>query len=218
MGPVIHAGAQPVVGFWGVESVTVGERIVTPVAKWFVFEADHTYRSGNGWTQNDVGTWTYDKESNHLKPITKLGDADEYGAFRVRVSGANMIWEREEDGMPVVVTLSSIDEMPMSPGDKIQGNWDLVLATRGGVDVTKECDVECIHRIDVRRGKTYRFVSADSTESFGYWHMDAHAPEFHLIDFDRNVDFRVFTVSFENDRLEMRPKKGGDLILVYRRR
>jgi hypothetical protein len=128
-----------------------------------------------------------------------------------------MVWERDEDGMQVVVTLSRIEEMPMSPADMIPGQWDLVRATQGHIDVTEKYDPSDHHRIDVRRGQTYRLMRSDSSESFGYWHMDAHDPEFHLIDFDRNVDYQVYTVSFSQGHLVMRPTRDTNLTLVYRR-
>ena len=215
--PYIMAYSQPVIGFWGVDSVTVGGRNVTPVAKWFIYDSDHTYRGGNGWSQNDVGTWTYDEHKSEFMPTSKLGAPDEFGAFHVKVFGSRMVWERDEDGMQVVVTLTRIQEMPMSPTDMIPGKWDLVSATQGQFDVTEKYDPNDHHRIDVRRGQTYTLIRPDSSESFGYWHMDAHEPEFHLIDFDRNVDFEVYTVSFEQDQLVMRPKKNTNLTLVYGR-
>ena len=215
--PAVAAYSQPILGFWGVDSVTVGGRNVTPVAKWFVYESNHTYRAGNGWSQNDVGTWTYDEKTSAFMPTSNQGAPDEFGAFHVRVSGSRMVWERDEDGMQVVVTLSRIEEMPMSPADMIPGQWDLVRATQGHIDVTEKYDPSDHHRIDVRRGQTYRLMRSDSSESFGYWHMDAHDPEFHLIDFDRNVDYQVYTVSFSQGHLVMRPTRDTNLTLVYRR-
>ena len=128
-----------------------------------------------------------------------------------------MVWERDEDGLTVIVTLSRIEEMPMSPADRIPGQWDLVSATRGTSDVTEEYDPYDRHRIDVRRGQTYKLVHSDSTESFGYWRMDSHSPEFHLIDFNRNVDFQVYAVSLTPNRLTMKSKTDTDMTFVYRR-
>ena len=132
--------AQTVTGFWGVDEVTVGDRVVTPVAKWFRYEKDFTYRSGNGWTQNDVGSWTFNERTQEFLPMSKRGAPDEFGAFKVSFTSNGMLWEREEEGMPVVVRLSRIEEMPMSPADRISGRWDLLRIEKNALDITSRYD------------------------------------------------------------------------------
>lgn len=213
----LDSNAQTVEGFWSVNNVTVGTQNVTPVAKWFVYEKDQTYRAGNGWTQNDIGTWTYDKKKEEFLPTSKIGAPDEYGAFKVRFTKNKMFWEREEDGMPVVVSLSRIREMPMAPADRIPGHWNLQTIKKDTSDLTEKYDPDDVQFLDIRRGQTYKMTNPDRSESLGFWHMDAHSPEFHLIDFNREVDFKVFTVSFKENLLIMRSKKEDGLIYIYKR-
>src|SRR5690606_30317287 len=115
----LYTNAQQMIGFWVVDKVMVGDQDLTPVAKWFKYHKDHTYQSGNGWTQNDIGTWAYDKSKKEFMAQTSMGIKDEYDVFKVRFSENKMFWEREEDGMKVVVSLSRIKEMPMSTKDSI---------------------------------------------------------------------------------------------------
>ena len=65
--------AQEITGFWEFKKVDVGGKIKTPVAKWTKIENDHTYRSGNGWLQNSVGTWTYDDKARQFSATETNG-------------------------------------------------------------------------------------------------------------------------------------------------
>ncbi len=210
--------AQSVVGFWRVNSVQVGDQNLTPVAKWFFYTNDQTYRAGNGWTQNDIGTWEYDKVQKEFTPKSSINPNDEgYGAFKVHFSGDDMTWEREEDGALVVVNLSRITAMPMAPKDSISGAWQLIRVEQAGQDITDSYDPENTELLLIRNMQTYRKTNPDGSQAFGYWHMDAHHPELHLIDFDRAVDVQVFVVSFQGDVLHMRPKNNQETLYSYRK-
>ena len=84
--PISQAIAQQnqIGGFWEVETVQVGDRDVTPVAKWFQINEDGTYQAGNGWMQNDEGTWAYDEQNQTYAPTSKNGLIDEFGAFSLQ--------------------------------------------------------------------------------------------------------------------------------------
>lgn len=192
--------AQSPAGFWKVDQVMVGERNLTPVAKWFKYHKDNTSQAGNGWTQNDIGTWTYVKKKKEFLPVSSKGP-DEYGPFKVSYSGGKMTWERIEDGMKVVVHLSPITVMPLSPKDSIAGMWELV-----GKKET----------LFISWTGTYRETKTDGTQSFGYWHMDPHHPIFHLVDFNRDVEVRVFDISFKDDLVTMKPTN-SELIMTYKK-
>lgn len=210
--------AQPVVGFWRVDLVTVGDRDVTPVAKWFKINKDKTNQAGNGWSQNYTGTWTYDEKSGEFLPYDNRGKPDEFGAFKTSFDGGKMYWQREEEGMNVVVTLSPTAEMPMSPKDSIVGKWGLVSVIRDGKDMTASYDAGSQEEIFIRWTGTYARTNPDGSKSHGFWHMDPHAPEFHMVDWNREVDFQAFRVSFENDLVTMRPLKDDEVIYTYERK
>lgn len=210
--------AQEIIGFWKVDKVTVGDENLTPVAKWFKYHKDKTYQSGNGWTQNDIGTWAYDKSKNEFKAQTSMGIKDEYEVFKVRFADNKMFWDREEDGTKVMVTLTRIKEMPMSAKDSISGLWDLITVTKDGKEITQSYDPENKERLHMQTTEKYRITNPDGTQAFGFWHMNAHTPELHLIDFDQNVAFKVFNVSFKDDLLLMKPKSNENMVFVYKRK
>lgn len=129
---------------------------MTPVAKWTIIDDDHTYRSGNGWLQNSVGTWTYDDKVRQFLPTGINGLKDEFGSFKVSFSNENMMWEREEDGMKVQITMERINEMPMSDADKLIGLWDLTQANNNGETITPNFDPENKQYLFIRWDRIYR--------------------------------------------------------------
>ncbi|MEO9482013.1 MAG: hypothetical protein ABJG47_01120 [Ekhidna sp.] len=211
------ANAQSLIGFWTVEHVQVGDENLTPVAKWFKYDEDNTYTAGNGWTQNDKGTWNYSEELDEFLPVSRLG-ADEYGAFKVQFIGEKMTWKRSEDGMNVSVTLSRIAEMPMAPKDSIVGNWELTSVIQNNEDVTSEYNKENTISIFIRWTATYRKTDTNGSRSSGYWHMNPHRSEFHLINYNKELGVEEFLVSFKNDLLFMKPKNKEGTIFTYQRR
>ena len=213
----LQSRAQSVTGFWEVNKVSVGDRTMTPVAKWFKINKDQTFQSGNGWTQNSIGTWTFDSKMKEYLPLNKNGIKDEFGAFQVSFSGNNMIWKRLEDVMKVVVTLAKIDELPMSPADQIIGLWDLSNVEKEGKDVSSDFDPNDKQYLFIRPDRLYRMRKPDETFANGYWHMDGHKPEFRLLNFNREEEYQIFSISFQFDQLIMKQKDGDQLVLTYQR-
>ena len=212
-----QSNAQSITGFWGVDEVLVGGRNLTPVAKWFKINEDSTFYSGNGWLQNSFGTWSYNKKTNEYKQGNTNGIRDEFGAFKVSFSDNKMAWERNEDGMDVVVTLSRISKMPMSPADSIAGLWDLSMVKKGAEDITSTFDPDDQQYFFIRWDRLFRIRNPDGSVSSGYWHMDGHAPKFFLVDFNKEVEDQVYMVSFQKDLLIMEQQGGGNLVLTCKR-
>lgn len=209
--------SQPIVGFWGVSSVVVGERTMTPVAKWFRYNSDGTFQSGNGWTQNAVGTWTFDTRNSKLSSSNTNGIKDDYGPFLVTPEGSTVVLERQEDGMKVRVTLVKIDAMPAAPADQICGLWKLEKVTGKDGHVKNDFDPGLRQFLHVRPDRRYRLRNPDGTFAHGYWHMDGHKPEFTLINDDRKIDYAAFTVAIEGDNLALSSRAGQDLVFHYTR-
>lgn len=212
-----NLGAQPVVGFWEVTSVKVGDRTMTPVAKWFKTNKDGTFQSGNGWTQNSVGTWTYDEVTMEYHPLNTNGIKDEFGAFQVSFSNNHMIWQREEEGMMVIVNLAAIDKMPMAPADRVTGLWKLIKVEEEGENIIKSVDPNGQQFAHFRPDKRYRLRLPDNSFTQGYWHMDGHNPEFTLISYNRQEENLSFRVSFEQDQLIMRQNGSKKMTYTYNR-
>ena len=156
--------AQPT-GFWEVTKVSMGDMSVTPIAKWTKIHSDGTYESGNGWLQNDIGTWTYDKKTSVFTPSTTNGITDPAGGFTVNQSGDEMTWQREEDGAIVTVSLKRIENVPAGPWDKVQGLWDLTTATRSGADILPDRDADGSYNIQIRWDRLFVERSSKGKQS-----------------------------------------------------
>ena len=196
----LHVHSQDITGFWAVEKVTVGEEIMTPVAKWFKINEDNTSQAGNGWLQNATGTWAYDTEKKLYTPINQYGLKDEFGAFRVSFEGKKMYWEREEEGLPVKVTLYPITEMPRSITDQIHGMWAFKSIKKEGKDMTKSFDPENKHYLFVRWDRLYVSRTPDNKRNTGYWHINGHRPEVTLLPHAQDQDAESWQVSVNNEQ------------------
>lgn len=194
-----EAKGQKVVGFWQFTDVKVGNETMTPVAKWTKINKDHTFTSGNGWLQNAIGTWTYDKKQKTILPIETNGFKDEFGAFSVHFENKKMIWEREEEGMKVVVTLEKTDKMPMAPADKLKGIWKLTKAS--DLDLS---EIQTNPFIFIRWDRIYKIKSIEGSISTGYWHINGHRPEITLLSHKQGTPVETWNVSFQDDKLVMK--------------
>ncbi|WP_074410278.1 hypothetical protein [Aquimarina megaterium] len=209
--------SQSITGLWSVDQVSIGDKKMTPIAKWFKYNTDHSYQAGNGWLQNDEGSWTYNKKEKQFLPESKNGK-DEYGAFKVEFSNNKMKWARMEDGMKVIVSLSRISNLPKSPKDKAVGNWQLVSVYKNQENITKSYNPEGKEAIFIRWTGTYRKTHPDTSRSNGYWYMNAHKPELHLIDYNRAIDVQVFIVTFHDNMMTMKPKNSENITFTYKRK
>ncbi|MDW7694107.1 hypothetical protein R9C00_05075 [Flammeovirgaceae bacterium SG7u.111] len=192
-----------VVGFWEIEKVMVGEEVMTPVAKWTKINADGTYQSGNGWLQNSTGTWTFDKNNNLFSPEEKNGIKEGFGAFTVSLDGKKMKWEREEEGMKVVVSLIPIEKKPMSTADKIHGLWDLTSAAKGGENITSEYDANDKCYLFIRWDRLYRERTPEGERATGYWHINGHKPEVTFLSHQERKAPKTWRVEVEDTQLIM---------------
>lgn len=209
--------AQELSGLWGVDEVQVGNRTMTPVAKWFRFLPDNKYETGNGWTKNGYGHYAYDESAGVYTPQNENGIKDEFGSFQLTFNNGNMIWERQEEGMDVMVTLSPISEIPMAPADQVHGLWDLKKVQKDDIDISLEIDPGGKQIIFIRPDKLFRFTHGDGSQSNGYWWMNGHRPEFVLINFDKSIEDLRYEVSFKDNQLIMKELSGEGRIFTYQR-
>lgn len=175
------AQSQSPIGFWAIEKVSIGDQAMTPIAKWSKIHADGTYESGNGWLQSARGTWQFDPKTHVFSANDPLDVADEFGGFTVSFEGDKMYWEREEEGMPVKVTLKPIDKLPMSPADYLEGIWDLEEITENGASILADYDPNNKRKIFMGWDRIYRDFDAEGRRSSGFWHIDGHRPEITLL-------------------------------------
>lgn len=206
-------------GLWRVDEVTVGEKLLTPTAKWFEFFNNGKQMGGNGWIQNSLGTWTYNATTQEFLTYDQQGKADEYGAFQLSFLGEKMIWQRNEDGMTVKVTLSPIEEKPLAPWDKITGSWiwykhEVIDAASNSVATS---DIEAF---------TYYFgwdriyrkfdINGKRVET-GIWHIESHRPWLWMISHKDDTKTGQ-SIKFEGGHLILNQKKGQVTEKSYFRR
>ncbi|NNC69785.1 MAG: hypothetical protein HKN90_03070 [Flavobacteriaceae bacterium] len=171
---------QKIIGLWEVKEVKIGSQVMTPMAKWTKIQENGTYKSGNGWLQNAVGTWTFDKKKSLFSMSKTNGIIDEFGPFTVEFTDIGMNWLREEEGTIVSVALQKIKELPKGISHKVVGLWGLDSITKDGNEEKIEIGSEKNEYIFIRWDRIY-INRSKSDRSSGYWHMHGHKPELTLL-------------------------------------
>ncbi|NVK82746.1 MAG: hypothetical protein HWE21_00405 [Cytophagia bacterium] len=202
-------------GLWEVNEVMVGDRNVTPTAKWFVFHEDGSLTSGNGNIENFSGFYQYDATKKEL--IQSNGsEPDQYGSFKTKLTNSNMTWERMEDGMKVIVQLTKVDKKPKAPWDLLQGGWiemsDQVTNTETGISSISDLEPS---RYFFMWDRAYRkFKSTGQQIETGVWHIGGHSNEIWTITNSDNTK-TIWELAFENDTMIWSQKRGNELVKVY---
>lgn len=192
-----------ILGMWEVTEVNVGDRSMTPIAKWVEFYADHRQRGGNGWMQHTVGDWEMDAEKALLSLHTDNGFKDEYGAFKVSLADGKMFWEREEEGMKVNVVLKRASVMPQAHWDKVLGLW-LLEKVEGD---EKDDGFFTPGKLALYFGWDRRFFfNQGSFRAPGRWHANAHRPLIELKPNSEDVS-ETYQVEFVEGKLKMTIEK-----------
>lgn len=190
-----------VVGLWEVQEVKVGKEIMTPVAKWFDFEKEGNYRSGNGWLQNMAGQYKYDAPSSTLNQ-TIGAQPDEYGPFKVLVENENaMTWQRKEEGQQVEVRLKRIEQLPLAPWDQIVGNWALEEIQIDGKNKSSDYFTSGPPNFFFRWDRLF-FIRGDiKRQTAGIWYIHPHRSELRLISNQGDKNDTQWNIAFmESDQ------------------
>ena len=174
----VHAQVE---GLWEIRKVSVGDQIMTPVAKWTRINSDFTYQSRNGWLQNSEGNWTFDKQLSQFIPIEQNGIVDDFGPFEVEIIKDQMTWTRIEDGYKVVVQLERREKIPKGPADNIQCLWDLESAIRDKENLMTTYDPDNKRYYQIRWDRIFVDELGPEGRQTGYWHMNGHRPLLSLI-------------------------------------
>ncbi len=194
--------SQDLKGIWLVDKVQVGNDQMTPVSKWFKFHDNGKYESGNGWLQNMIGLWSYDKSSNEFSATNTLGIKDESGPFKVDFSEGNMIWTRVEEGMNVKIHLQKIKNIPPSYTDLLSGLWQIQDLN----EVDKMADSGPLKGLDhlfIRWDRIYRATYQDKNRKTGYWHVNGHRPELTLLPHQPEAPVESWRIKVDEKELEL---------------
>jgi hypothetical protein len=74
-------------GLWLVKKVTMeNKEMITPALNWMLFNPDSTHAFGNGWLQNSVGSWTFQKSSKILTIKNDIGFSDYTNSMKIELS------------------------------------------------------------------------------------------------------------------------------------
>lgn len=190
--------AQALNGLYAVSKVSMGERNMTPQAKWFEYKANGRYVGGNGWLRNDQGSIKKISGDSVLF-LSDRTPADPYGAFAVS-AGANgqMFLKRKEDGGVVTVTLVPTEDLPMGPMDLLVGQWQL-----------EAQDSSDFQEVFLRWDRVYVALDQAGHRHTGYWHLHGHRPLLTLLPHQEERAAQRFRVQVEQERMIWQTSAGS---------
>ena len=188
-------------GLWLVESVEVGERSQTPIARWTRFNADGTQTSGNGWFQHSIGTWTL--KDNKLSVKSDNGIEDQAEAFTISLENDKMTWKRNEEGQEVTVHLKRINVLPASEGNKLLGLWKLTKSTDSGNDITVMSNPDSKAMLHLRWDNMYVQHNLSKGKQYGIYKIHGHKPEIQLVNYGDSPQFSYWKFSILNEKLTL---------------
>lgn len=186
----ISCASEPsFIGLWEIEKVSMGDRTMTPVAKWAKYNTDGTYESGNGWLKSIDGTWSFNDETKQITSFDLLGIKDEMGGFAVSFSDQKMIWKREEFGNMVQVTFKRIEKLPLSTADYLEGVWVLNGETK--------------EKLHFRWDRIINFYNSENQKTSGYWHINGHRPEITVLPHTQGKEVEGWMIDVNEKELKM---------------
>lgn len=183
--------AQNIVGLWNIHKVEVGEKDMTPVAKWTQIKKDGSFISGNGYLRNAYGSYTYNAKEATISFYDSMGTKDVNPAFKIQFKGKDMLWEREEEGMPVKVYLSPINELPKSTADQITGMWKVK---------SEGMEYNFLH---IRWDRRYNQLGGQIDRQGGYWHIHGHMPRLTFLPFSEEQDAESWEAKASYEQLTL---------------
>jgi hypothetical protein len=192
---------NPIEGMWQVESVSMGDQSMTPIARWMHFKANNTQVSGNGWLQHSYGTWSM--KDNQLFVEDTNGINDNPDPFSVDIQENSMTWIRVEDGQEVKVSLKRITKLPQSEGNKLMGLWKLNSFVNEGNDMTVVINPDEKSMLHLRWDNTYVRHNMPQGKKYGIYKIHGHKPEIQLVNYGNEPQFSFWAFSFDGDKLTL---------------
>lgn len=199
-------------GLWVVTKVMVGEKDMTPSAKWFNLKANGKFSSGNGWQQHTVGSWHSQGDQLFLTNENWINP----NADPVMVSkqdDTHMVWQSQEEEGEVHVFLERASELPASHIDKVIGLWDFDSAEKEGSNSTQAFDPEDNVYLLIRWDRKFNYNNHPGKLNFGDWFVHPHKNEIHFRTDENHKEVWAYEVS--HDRLMLIADNGE--ILNFKR-
>lgn len=188
-------------GLWLVEKVQMGTEVMTPVARWTRFNADHTQASGNGWLQHSIGSWYLNDD--RLKVENSNGIKENFEPFKVSLENEKMTWKRKEGKDTVHIFLRRIKELPMSLGNDLMGLWKLAEQTEDGLDTISKINVSEKTMIHFRWDNVYVQYNMPTGKRYGVYKIHGHKPEIQMINYGKDNSFDFWKFQISNNTLTM---------------
>jgi hypothetical protein len=151
--------------------------------------------SGNGWVKPSTGTWSLGAE-NSFRIFNANGLKDEL-PFTAKVDGNTMIWEREESGENLKVSLVKIDKIPTSDADKLLGLWKLD-SVSGPLKTELEPNLKSLF---IRWDRVYEKQLADGKKVVGVYKTHGHRNELQLVNYGDNPKFEFHKFQVTENKL-----------------
>ena len=180
-------------GLWLVKSVKMGDKEMTPIARWMRFNSDSTQTSGNGWLQHSIGTWSLNS-NNDLSVINTNGIIDEVEPFKVVMTQTNMTWKRKEDGMDVTVFLERTNKLPVSEGNKLMGLWKL------NQDNSQNQSYK-IKTLYISWDNRFIKEFESNKKEYGIYKIHGHKPEIQMVNYGNTPQFKYYKFNFDSENL-----------------
>lgn len=197
-------------GLWIVQSVVVGDEVMTPNARWMKFNSDFTQQSGNGWFQHSIGTWNFNQNSQELSIENTNGLIDQNKPFEVSFETNKMIWKRIEEGQNVKVTLEKTNELPKTYGDKLLGLWKLEKSNGNGIFFDES--IENNEYLFLRWDK--KFLTNSSNERIrGVYNIHGHKPEIEFIPNNDKIKRSFWEIEYNEKQISLKLLNSDSLVV-----
>lgn len=191
---------SPIEGLWVVQEVKVGNRELTPDARWTRFNSDFTQESGNGWYQHSQGTWDLNAETGKLSIANTNGIIDENEPFSVRFEDSKMYWTRLEEGAQVQVMLEKAEKLPSTNGDKVMGLWQLNESIGEGQYFKKTGISDYL----LLRWDRKFVIRSDGKKIYGVFNVNGHKPEIELIPYGEGLERDFWSIEFGQSAISLK--------------
>lgn len=198
-------------GLWVVKSVMVGEKKMTPNARWTRFHADQTQESGNGRFQHSYGLWELNQNKNELFIISTNGLEDSNPPFMMTLGANEMIWERIEEGQHIKVHLERSTQLPETYADKILGLWLLEKATGNGPYFMESDTNENNEYLFIRWDKRF-VIGTKKGKVHGVYNVHGHKPELELIPYSTPLKRDFWRIEFAENLITLKLLNSDSLV------